>query len=558
MRKIAAVALLAFASGFIAILAQREPASAPLVQPASDLLSGPVLMHNQADFDWPIKPRAAVAQRWFNQGMVLAYGFNHFEAERAFVQATQIDPDCAMCWWGAAWSMGPHINAGMDPANLAIAREHAQRALDVAQPTDFLSIALSRAMLLRYAADTTSQVANHRYAEAMRQVHAKWPDDINVRVLLAEALMNLHPWDYHDADGHPRAWTGAIEQLLAQALERHPRHPGANHYWVHLLEASAEPQRAEPAARRLLRLVPDAGHFAHAAGQLLFRLGDYAAASAAGLSAVETDQDYIARCRPGRNLYTESYVPHHYLSLSHAAAMQGRSALALDAATKGAEGFDMERARTPGYEALQHYSVMPMLARLRFGRWKELMALPAPAADLLYPNAIWHFSRGLASLRLGQTKLAESELQALQGIAADAHLASQSVWGVHSFSDFLFIATSILEAELAAERGRIRSAIAHYRRAVERESSLSDDHPPPWYLAPRPMLGALMLEHDRPGAAQIVFQNDLRDAPGNPWSLFGLAQSYRAQGLDRQAKAVRARFESAWEAADFELRRAAF
>lgn len=559
-RKIIVLAVIAFAIGFAGYAWQRHRQASLVRSIGRDALSIPVLMEGLGDHEHRISTSSAEVQRWFDQGLRLSFAFNHEAALRAFHRATQLNEDCAMCWWGAALVLGPHINAGMDPANVPLAWERLQNALATAPEVSDRERAYIKALGRRYEATQSGdrRTLDIAYAEAMREVVARYPDDIDAKVLLAEALMDLHPWDFHDEHGAPKLWTAEIVELLEGVLATDPEHPGANHYYIHAVEASSEPERALPSARRLLGLMPAAGHMLHMPAHIFMRTGRYHEASEANALGIQADQNYLILCKPGAGIYARGYVPHNHHFLMASASMEGAGARALEAARAVAQAMDLEQSRQPGYAALQHYWAAPLYGMVRFGRWSDILQQPQPAEDLAYPNAVWRYARGMALVKQGQHEAAQFELKLLAELAADPAMTQLSVWGLNDFASILKVAERVLAGELAAARKEYGDAVAALRQAVDAEEALRYDEPAAWYFPVRQTLGAVLLEADRSGAAQAVFEQDLRLNRENGWSLFGLAQSFRAQGRKTSAEEVEARFEQAWRYADVELRRAAF
>jgi tetratricopeptide (TPR) repeat protein len=558
-KKILIVAAVAFAVGFAIYGGQRYRQAALVSSIAGDALGNPTLIKDLGAHSFALSDVTPEVQRWFDQGLKLAYAFNHFEAQRAFQKAAQLDPACAMCWWGTALVLGPHINAGMDPANAALAWEHLQKAL-AAPRASTRERAYIEALSKRYVEvpEADRRELDVAYANAMRALAEKYPDDLDARVLFAEAMMDLHPWDFHDRTGAPKPWTPEIVTLLESVLKVDPDHPGANHYYIHAIESSSDPDRGLDAARRLLKLAPAAGHLVHMPAHIFMRTGLYHEASEANALGIAADEAYLSSCKPGPGIYPLGYVPHNYHFLWASASMEGDSERALDAAAETARRMDLDQSRQPGYAALQHYASAPMYALVRFGRWSEILSMPQPPADLAYPNAVWRYARGMALVKQNKLGSAQMELDALETLAAEPQMEQMGIWDLNDFASVLRVAERVLAGELAAARGEYEAAIATLNQAVEAEAALNYDEPSAWYYPVRQTLGAVLLEADRPGAAQAIFEQDLRAHRNNGWSLFGLAQSLEAQGRKTQAAEAMTRFREAWKHADVELKRAAF
>lgn len=512
------------------------------------------LLEGMGDLHFAVTTKNAMTQRFFNQGLVLSYAFNHKEAERAFREAARLDPDCAMAYWGAALVLGPNINATMDQAENAAAYAALQKALALASPASEKEQAFINALSRRYAEIPPENRAalDEAYANAMREVAQKYPDDADAAALFAEAAMDLHPWKYWERDGQPKPWTPEIVGTLETALQKWPQHPGLNHFYIHAVEASAEPERALASAELLRDLVPAAGHLVHMPAHIFIRTGRYRDAIVANERAIAADSSYLTQCH-AQGMYPVAYVPHNHHFLSAAATFGGNSAKALLAAQHMAMNQDRQLMRAPGYGTLQHYMVIPLYAMIKFGQWEKILNEAAPDADLRYPNGVWHFSRGMAYTRTKQLGLAAQELAKLQALAADSSLINVTIWDINTTFDLLQIATAMLSGELAAAKRDFAKALAHLQRAVALEDHLTYDEPPPWYTPARHNLGAVLLEAGRAAEAQKVYEADLQKYPENGWSLFGLQQSLRAQNKTAEAAAVQERLNQAWRGADVTL-----
>jgi len=512
------------------------------------------LLEGMGDLHFAVTTKNEMAQRFFNQGLVLSYAFNHKEAERAFRETARLDPDCAMAYWGAALVLGPNINAAMDNAENAKAYAALQKALSLAPAASAKEQAFINALSQRYVETPPESRAalDEAYANAMREVSQKYPDDADAAALFAEAAMDLHPWKYWEKDGSPKPWTPEIVSTIENALQKWPQHPGLNHFYIHAVEASAEPGRAMASAELLRDLVPAAGHLVHMPAHIFIRTGRYHDAVVANERAIAADSSYLTQCH-AQGMYPLTYVPHNHHFLSAAATFGGNSAKALMAAQHMAMNQDRQLMREPGYGTLQHYMTIPLYAMIKFGRWEEILKEAAPEADLRYPNGVWHFARGMAYTRTKQLASAASELAKLQAIAADSALSKVTIWDINTTFDLLQIATEMLSGELVAGKRDFAQAIAHLQRAVELEDNLTYDEPPPWYTPARHNLGAVLLEAGRAAEAQKVYEADLKKYPENGWSLYGLQQSLRAQNKKAEAGAAQKRLDQAWSGADITL-----
>ncbi|MDH3625402.1 MAG: tetratricopeptide repeat protein [Myxococcales bacterium] len=523
-------------------------------QPTAPLFEG------LGDFSHAITTSNGKTQRYFDQGMVLSFGFNHAEAERSFRHAAALDEGCAMCWWGVAYVLGPNINAPMSPEAGTQAWEALQRAQALVpnvspEEQDYIT-----ALATRYAETPTEDRTslNEAYAEAMKALSAKYPNDVDARVLGVEALMDLHPWDFWDLKtGKAQPWTPEIVSMLEDTLARAPNHPMANHLYIHLVEASHEPERALPSAKRLPELTPGAGHLVHMPAHVYIRVGEYHEASEANEAAIEADQAYITQCR-AQGIYPLAYHPHNYHFLSRTASLEGRSAKALEAANRMKAHVPTDQMRQPGLTTLQHYWVTPLYVMAQFGMWDRILSYPKPDDDLVYPIGVWHYARGLAFAADDLLAEAKAELTELRKIVADDRLEGVTVWDINSAQSLMRIAERVLAGEIAAKRGQWNQAITLLKEAVELQDAQNYDEPPSWYSSTRNVLGALYLQAGKPKAAERVYREDLAVFPNNGWALLGLSQALRAQGKHAAAAQAKSHFEAAWSKADIELTASSF
>jgi len=489
-------------------------------------------------------------QRYVAQGMVLAWGFNPAEAARSFEGAIRLAPSCAACHWGLAWALGPTINADMDAA----AKERVARALGRAKPLAAKASPRSRDLLAALAkrhpqGKALDEVA---YERAMAALMKRYPKDADIALLAAEALLNLHPYDWWEADGAPKSATPEIERRLVAALKLAPDHPGALHYWIHLQESSAKPARAAGEADRLRHLAPGSPHLTHMPSHIDMRTGRFADASAANQRAAEADRAYLAQV-DAQGAYRVGYAAHNLHFLWASSAMEGRSAVAIAAAKEaylvacGPRGNDLTTA------TLQHHAALYLYALVRFARWDEILRSLPPDTPEPYPLAVFHFARGMAWARKGDVARAREELSRLVQVAADPRLESAKVKNINTAARLVAIARATLQAEIARAGADHAGAVDRLREATRLEDGLAYDEPHLWLAPTRHALGAALLEAGRPAEAERVFREDLVHYPENGWSLAGLARAQRDQGKD--AEDTERRFRTAWRAADFALPR---
>lgn len=560
MPRLAAVVLivLGFASGY-ACTALNEPPAAAAGTPSSVPPVAPVgatLLEGLGDYQRLITTAKPEAQRWFDQGLMLAYGFNHDAAERSFLKAIEQDPDCAMCWWGAALVLGPHVNAQMDPANNGKAWMRAQKALALSANAAPWERAFIQALATRYVAEPGADRSrqDRAYANAMEQLVRQLPGDVDAEVLYAEALMDLSPWDYYDARGRPIGNTRTIVATLESAMARRPDHAGALHLYIHAVEASRKPERGAAAADRLRELVPGSGHLVHMPAHIYTRVGRYHDAALANQKAIESDDAYLAACKPAPGVYPLGYVPHNHHFLWWAASMEGASATALAAAAETARrAWLPDLIKQPGFEFLQDYWMTPVKAQVQFGRWDDLVKTPKPDDDMPYPQALWHYGQGMAAVRQGRLDDAQVHAAALALRAADPAMDQLFVGPGRALGRTLAVADRLLAGEIAVARQDDKAAIRALTQAVALEDANAYFEPPLWHQPARQTLGAVLLAAGQAAQAERVYRQDLERNPDNGWSLHGLAQSLRAQKKHEAAAEVDAQFARAWRHADITL-----
>jgi len=495
------------------------------------------------------------AQRYFDQGLRMAYGFNHEAAGRAFAEAARLDPDCAICVWGQALVLGPNINMAMEATAAKDATALAMRAQALSAHARPVDRALIAALLQRYAdpAPADRKPLDRAYADAMASVVRDHPDDDDAATLYAEALMDLSPWAYWTTDGKPTGFTPQILATLERVLQRNPQHIGAMHYYIHATEASPTPQRAEPYADRLAALAPGSGHLVHMPAHTYIRTGRYHDATLTNLAAGTADKTFLAICHGSNGIYPLGYVPHNWHFATMTAGLTGSRTLALEAAAQAAQRVDRGMMATPPLEAMQLFLVAPLFTQVRFGEWDAILAQADAPAALPFPTAIWHFARGMAQVRKGALASAQDELDALRGIAADPALAKVSFLDINHADALVSVAVPLLRGELLRAQGHRSEGIAALREAAAAEDALNYDEPADWPLPVRPYLGAALLEAGNAGAAEAAYRQDLAVYPDNGWSLYGLAQAQRKLGKAGAAQDSARRHAAAWQWADMPL-----
>lgn len=524
-----------------------KPAAAQ--QPAVPGMPLAPRLQNLGVHKFPVTTKSERAQRFINQGVNLAYGFNHAEAARAFAEAARLDPDCAMAYWGHALVLGPNINAAMAPEDEPKALALIQKAASLKSKASARERAYIDALAQRYTGKAEDrQKADRAFAGAMRALTRTYPNDLDAKTIFAESLMDLRPWNYWTRDGEPYAETREIQAALADVIARHPNHPGALHYWVHLWEPTDTPERAEAEADRLLPLMPGAGHMVHMPAHIYMRVGRHADVVMSNQLAVKADEDYIAQCR-AQGMYPLGYYPHNIHFVWMGATASGRRALALSSARKVAASIPQEALST--VPILQGFLVVPYWAMVRFAQWPEILAGTGPRHDTPFTRGAWRYARAMAFTATGRLVDAEQELAELGKQVDDPSLKAPVTFSSNSGFAILRIAREVVAGEIAAKRKDWDIATLHLDRAIRYEDALIYQEPPDWHAPVRQNLAAVLLAAGRPDEAETVYWEDLKKNPNNGWSLFGLAQALKAQGKDDEAAAITERFRQAWKDADF-------
>lgn len=519
---------------------------------------GAQLFTGLGKFHRPVTTRSAEAQEYFDQGMRYLWAFNHDESTRSFAHAALLDPQCAMCFWGVALTVGPNYNMPMmaqPRAKVAWeALQQAQRSAGEATPVEQ---ALIGALIRRYPnaepLDSSKAVPVLKsYADAMSGVAARFPDDLDVQTLYAEALMNLNAWKLWRLDGAPAPGTLQIVATLERVLAKDPLHPGANHYYIHAMEASPHPEAALASALRMRGMMPAAGHLEHMPAHILERLGHYETAAEANRKGVAADVAYFAKTRPPD--YYAGYTAHNYQFLAFSDAMEGRRNEALAAVHQSRAMLpDEVLLQMPGmdWDVAETYQV-----QVRFGLWDQILAEPAPNPKLLAMTGAYLYARSCALAAKGRVPEAKVALASLQQFAVS--VPTQADAGNNALHDVMGVAVPVAEARLAIAEKRSSDAIAALHRAVDAEDRLAYAEPADWFFPVRHLLGAVLLSAHQPAAAEAVYREDLHRHPDNGWALYGLAQALTGEAKLAEAASVQSRFRRAWSHADVRLQASAF
>jgi len=518
--------------------------------------AGAPLFKGMGAFHMPITTRDTDAQRYFDQGMVLAFGFNHAESIRSFRAAQTLDSDCAMCFWGEALATGPNINvtnngkAVMTPEERASARAAIDHALTLVDGVTSKERSWILALDKRYDGqrETPRDPLDRAWADALADMVGAYPDDMTVASVYAEALMNTMPWDYWGPSGEAKPDTQAVIKSLERVMAAEPEHPLALHLYIHALEASSNAQKAEGAADALANLVPGSGHLVHMPSHIYFRVGRYQDAALANIRAADIDEAYIAECN-AQGFYPALYYPHNIHFLWASATMQGQSELSLKSARRVVENVRIEQVEQ--FPTIQFFRTVPMLSLVRFARWEEILSEPEPHAPFAFARAIWHYGRGVAYASMENKESALNELAAIERL--EPEVDDIFMGNVYPAKSLIGIAKSLLRGEIAFRSGAMAAAVTSFEEAVAMQDALPYTEPPFWYYPTRQSLGAALLADGRAAEAQLVFEADLEQYPMNGWSLYGLTEALTAQGLTAPAEAARQRFETVWQFSDVTL-----
>lgn len=505
--------------------------------------------------DYPITTKSTEAQKYFNQGIALSYGFNHAEAARSFYYATKLDPECALCYWGFAYVLGPNYNAGMEPDNYERAYKAIQKAVQLSGKASKKEKALINALAKRYTEKHVEDRSNLdiAYSAAMKKVSEKFPDDANINALYAESIMDLHPWDLYEKDGTPKKWTPKIVYLLEKILKKDPKHIGANHFYIHAVEASNTPERGNSAAKAFDDgLVPGSGHLVHMPSHIYIRTGDYHKGTLANINAVKVDSNYVTMCH-AQGAYPLGYYPHNYHFMAGTATLEGNSKWAMIGASKVSKHVHPKTMTEPGWGTLQHYYVIPYYVAVKFGKWDDILKMKLVTDTLKYPVAVTHYAKGMAYLGKNDLKKAKQELLQLEEIAKDKKLEQITIWELNSVSTLIQIAKRVLKAEIAASEKNYVQSIALLKEAVAIEDSLNYNEPPDWFFSVRHHLGAVQIEAEKYQDAVKTYEDDLKRLPKNGWAHHGLRLAYKKMNNETKAKEITRLIEKSWGNADTKI-----
>ncbi|HMA18420.1 MAG TPA: tetratricopeptide repeat protein [Thermoanaerobaculia bacterium] len=544
MRSLVLIFLLtAVATG---VSAQHRHESSP--PPPPDLQSG------MGDHSHPITTKNTDAQKYFDRGLAYLYAFNHDEATRYFRRATELDPDAPMPYWGLAMAIGPNYNdVEVDERRAAATYDAVRKAIDRTGNASATEQDYVRALAKRYPSpDPKSdwKQLHLDYSNAMRDLVQKYPDDLDLATMFAESLMMLRPWQLWTSDGNPAPGTLELVSALESVLKREPNHPGANHFYIHAVEASPNLERAIPSAMRLMTLMPAAGHLVHMPGHIFLQTGDYDLAAETNVKASAADRAFVLRTGTF-GMYPLMYWTHNMHFIAYARAQQGRYDEAIQAArdmVRNVGDSDLQ----PKMQILEGFLLYPLMVDLRFHRWDDILRASAPRGERKLSTAFRQYARAMAFA--GQGKLSEAAATRREFEALRQALPPEAMYIVNNkASDLLALSAATLDAHLAGARGEKDEAIRLWKRAIEVEKTIQYDEPPPWFYPVRQSLGAALLKNGQAKEAEVVFREAITKQPRDGRLLFGLWQSLVAQKREDEAAMVRGQFESAWKGATMKL-----
>ncbi|MBD2449411.1 hypothetical protein H6G76_20045 [Nostoc sp. FACHB-152] len=512
-------------------------------KPAYSLISGLGTHHH------PVSTQNPEAQKFFDQGLNLIYGFNHDEAARSFKYAAELDPQMAMAYWGIALALGQNINAVITTEKEQLAYQAIQQAVALSGQVSASEQDYIAALAKRYSSDVNADLhqLDIDYAKAMASLAKRYPDDLDAATLFAESMMDLHPWQLWTHDGQPLPGTEEIVAVLESVLQQDPNHAGANHYYIHAVEASLHPERALESAKRLENIAPTVGHLVHMPSHIYFRVGDYDGARRVNVQAIAQDESYICHNQV-QGIYPQLYLTHNLHFMMLASSMAGRYHDALAAAdklVKHATSID------PHLPMLEGFLANKMLMQARFADWDAILQTPAPNSTLPTTTALWHFTKGLAYAGKGNVEAAANESHAL--LAATKVIPATATIGFTPASRILNIAQKFLDAKIAKANHDYDSAVEILQQAVAAEDALDYVEPPDWYFPTREALGSVLLAKGDYAAAEQAFRADLTKYPHNGRSLFGLQTTLQALQKNNAVQQVQSELVTAWKNADTQL-----
>ncbi|QIA07615.1 tetratricopeptide repeat protein [Draconibacterium halophilum] len=515
------------------------------------------LFDDLGNHSFPVSTENKLVQKYIDQGLILAYAFNHAEAARSFYYAAKLDPDCAMAYWGYAYVLGPNYNTAgyMESTNYPPAYDAIQKAVALADHVTPKERALILAMAERYTKDVPRDRAplDKAFAEAMKTVFEAFPNDADIGTMYAEALMNIHPWDLYTPDGTPQPWTPEIEEVLEKIIAQNPLHPGAHHLYIHAVESSNTPERGIPSAHVFDNgLVPGAGHLVHMPSHIYIRTGHYHKGTFANINAVAADSSYTTACH-AQGVYPLTYYPHNYHFMAATATLEGNSYWGILASEKLGEMISIQLMKEPGWGTLQHFYTIPYYVYVKFGKWDKILALPDETPSLSYPSAVRSYARGMAFLAKQDVDGAQKELDNLEILAQDESLKDLTIWDINSTYELVQIAHHVLKAEIMATQKDYSQSVKLLTEAITVEDALNYNEPPDWFFSVRHHLGAVQIEAQNYQDAIKTYREDLANFPRNGWALHGLKRAYNKLGNSDKVAEIDQQLTKIWATADITI-----
>ncbi len=508
------------------------------------------------DLRFSVTTSSSKAQDFFNQGLKLIYGFNHWEAIQSFRHAIKLDSDFAMGYWGLALAYGPNLNDINPQDRERLAYEAIRNAIKRNAKSTPFEKDFMQALATRYNGKSyeVRDSLNQAYSQAMTKLAKKYPEAVEAQTLCADAIMNTMPWDYWEKDGSPKPATQQAKLILENVLKKFPEHSGAHHLYIHLVEASPAPDQAMASAKFLETSMPGAGHIVHMPAHIYLRVGQYGKSIQSNEKAVSADESYLS-ISDNRGLYRLMYYPHNIDFISFSSYMQGRSDLALRTAMKLGYKGSLVAVANAGFA--QYLMAEPIIAYTRFGKWNDILSLPKPDPNLIYPHVIRHFARGMALLRSDNLEGAEKEWLQLDSLSKLDTLKAL-YFSFNAASDIVQVPLHILKGELLLKQNKVNEGIETLYQAVVKEDGLRYNEPPDWKIFSRHYLGAALSDAGKYAEGEKIFQEDLKRNPENGWSLKGLEVCQLKQNNKSTGAGTAKRFEKAWKDADIKIVSARF
>jgi hypothetical protein len=512
------------------------------------------ILKNIGDYQVKVSTNSEYSQLFFNQGVIMANGFNHAEAERSFRESIRQDTTFAMGYWGIAYVLGPNYNSGgQNMGAINDIKNAVKNALKFSEHSTPWETSLIKAIQIKFPADslTTNDIG---YSDSMKSAYAQFPDNDFVATLYAESIMNLHAWNFYEKKGgSPQPWTSELLEVLEKAISINPNNPLANHLYLHAIEAGPDVDKALTSAERLKTLVPSAGHLVHMPSHIYINTGDYHEGSIANEKAVIADSIYIAECN-SQGVYPQYYYPHNYHFLAATAAFEGNGSKSIEAAYKTVNILDKKYFREAGYETVLHYATIAMHVLVKFEQWEKILASPKPDEDLAYPVAIWHYARGMAYANMNKLSEAQSELDSLNKLSESENVKRIIIWSINPAEQICKIASKILNAEILMANSNYKPAIELLKQAIQLEDNLNYNEPPDWFFSVRHILGDALMNSKDYVSAEAVYKEDMITWPKNGFALSGLYESLKAQNKIEESENIKKQFDEAWKYADSELK----